>query len=521
VTDDRAPGPAAVTLVGIGADGWAGLAEGARAALLAADTVLGARRQLDLLPAHCAADRVPWPSPLRPAVAGLLAAHAGRRLAVLASGDPFFHGIGRALAEELGAAALDVLPHPSSVSYACARLGWPLEDTEVVSLVGRPAARLAAALHHGRRLLVLSAGAATPADVAGVLRERGFGPSRMRLLEQLGGPRESAATEGTADSWDHPAGDPLNIVAVECRRSPGALRLGAVPGLPDDAYAHDGQLTKRHVRAATLAALAPAPGELLWDVGGGAGSIAIEWMRTHPSCRAVAVERDPVRAERIAANARRLGVPGLRVVTGSAPDALAGLPAPDAVFVGGGLTAPGLLDTCWHALPPGGRIVANTVTLESEALLASWRTRHGGDLVRLSVAHAAPVGGFTGWRQAMPVTQWSATRPYAEPPGPVGTQVAPGAGGTEGLAGTEGTPVRQDTGSSADVERTAGAEGPAGTSGAPGPGNVESAAGSAAGSDGVAGTDGMSGSGQTGGSAGTESAVGADRAQGAGSSEGA
>ncbi len=411
------PDAPAVTVVGIGAEGWGGLGEGARAALLDADTVIGGPRQLDLLPAACAAERVPWPSPLRPAIPGLLAARAGRRVAVLASGDPFFHGIGRALADLLGPDALRVLPHASSVSHACARLGWPVEDTEVVTLVGRPAARLAAALHHGRRLLVLSAGAATPAEVAALLSDRGFGPSRMRVMEQLGGPRERI-TEGAAATWDAPPGDPLNIVAVECRRDPAALRLGAVPGLPDEAYDHDGQLTKRHVRAATLAALAPAPGELLWDVGGGAGSLAVEWMRVHPSCRAVTVERDPVRAARIAGNAERLGVPALRVVTGAAPAALAGLPAPDAVFVGGGLTAPGLLDACWDALPAGGRLVANTVTLESEALLADRYRRHGGELVRLSVAHATPVGGFTGWRQAMPVTQWAVRKPDPRnPPG--------------------------------------------------------------------------------------------------------
>lgn len=402
--------PRAVSVVGIGADGWAGLPDVSRAALVTADVVIGGERQLALLPASCAGQRVPWPSPLRPAVPGLFAAHAGRAVAVLASGDPMFYGIGRTLTEELGAGALHVLPHPSSVSYACARLGWPLEDTEVVTLVGRPAARLAAALHEGRRLLVLSAGAATPAAVAALLCEQGFGPSRMRVLEQLGGERESGTegiADGIAETWAHPAGDPLNVVAVECRRAPDALRLGAVPGLPDEAYEHDGQLTKRHVRAATLGALAPAPGELLWDIGGGSGSIAVEWMRTAPSCRAVSVERDPERAGRIARNADRLGVPGLRVVTGRAPDALAGLPAPDAVFIGGGLTVPGLLDACWDALPEGGRLVANTVTLESEALLADRYRRHGGELVRLAVAHAVPVGGFTGWRQAMPVTQWS------------------------------------------------------------------------------------------------------------------
>ncbi|GAB2609723.1 bifunctional cobalt-precorrin-7 (C(5))-methyltransferase/cobalt-precorrin-6B (C(15))-methyltransferase [Streptomyces capparidis] len=399
-----------MTVVGIGADGWTGLTAAAQTRLLRAEVVLGGPRQLALLPASCTAERVAWPSPLRPALPGLLAAHAGRRLAVLASGDPMFHGIGRALAEELGADRLRVLPHPSSVSHACARLGWPLEDTEVVSLVGRPVPTLAAALHDRRRLLVLSSGAATPGQVAELLRDRGFGPSRMRVYEQLGSDRERCLT-GAADTWDHPPGDPLNVVAVECRAAPGAARLPAVPGLPDEAYEHDGQLTKRHVRAATLAALAPAPGELLWDVGGGSGSVAVEWMRAHRSCRAVSVERDPQRAARIVRNAAALGVPGLRVVTGSAPGALAGLPAPDAVFVGGGLTEPGLLSACWDALPPGGRLVANTVTLESEALLARWHAAHGGELVRIAVARAVPVGEFTGWRQAMPVTQWAVAKP--------------------------------------------------------------------------------------------------------------
>ncbi|BCL25662.1 bifunctional cobalt-precorrin-7 (C(5))-methyltransferase/cobalt-precorrin-6B (C(15))-methyltransferase [Streptomyces aurantiacus] len=402
------PGPPpAVTVVGIGADGWEGLPGPSRTALRDAEVLIAGARQLDLLPPECAGERITWPSPLRPAVPGLLASHAGRRIAVPASGDPMFYGIGRALTEVLGPGALRVLPHPSSVSYAAARLGRPLEDVEVVSLVGRPAARLAAALHEGRHLLVLSADAGTPGEIAALLRDRGFGPSRMRVLEQLGGAKERTTAEVTADDWSHPPGDPLNIVAVECRRAPDAPRLGAVPGLPDEAYEHDGQLTKRHVRAATLGALAPAPGELLWDIGGGSGSIAVEWMRTHPSCRAVTVERDPVRAGRITRNADRLGVPALRVVAGAAPAVLAELPPPDAVFIGGGLTAPGLLDACWEALPAGGRLVANTVTLESEALLADAYRRHGGELVRLAVAHAVPVGGFTGWRQAMPVTQWA------------------------------------------------------------------------------------------------------------------
>ncbi|WP_431959081.1 precorrin-6y C5,15-methyltransferase (decarboxylating) subunit CbiE [Actinacidiphila sp. bgisy160] len=411
--DDDASAPVAV--VGIGADGWAGLPAASREALTGAGVVIGGPRQLELLPPEVTAERVAWPSPLRPAVPRLIAAHAGRRIAVLASGDPMFHGIGRTLTEVLGTDRLRVFPHPSSVSYACARLGWAVEDTDVVSLVGRPLPALAGALHDGRRVLVLSRDADTPAAVAGLLRERGFGASRLRVLEQLGSTRERIL-DGTADAWPHPPGDPLNVAAVECAAASAATRLGLVPGLPDAAYEHDGQLTKRHVRAATLAALAPVPGELLWDVGGGSGSIAVEWMRAHRACRAVTVERDPVRAERIIRNAAALGVPSLRVVTGAAPAALDGLPVPDAVFVGGGLTAPGLLEACWTALRPGGRLVANTVTLESEALLARWYATHGGELVRLAVAHAAPVGGFTGWRQAMPVTQWSAVKPAGAQP---------------------------------------------------------------------------------------------------------
>ncbi|MFJ7279191.1 precorrin-6y C5,15-methyltransferase (decarboxylating) subunit CbiE [Kitasatospora sp. NPDC098663] len=400
--------PPPITVVGIGADGWPGLSTTGRAALRAAEVVVGGPRQLDLLPQdEVAAERVPWPSPLRPAVPGLLAAHADRRVAVLASGDPMFYGIGRTLAETVGAGRLRVLPHPSSVSHACARLGWPLESTEVVSLVGRPLDTLALALNPGRRLLVLSADATTPAAVAALLTARGYGAARLRVLEQLGGPAERRL-DGTADDWPHPPGDPLNVIAVDLGDGP---RSPLVPGLPDAAYESDGQLTKRHVRAATLAVLAPSPGELLWDVGGGSGSIAVEWLRAHRDCQAVSIERDPVRAERIARNAAALGVPRLRVVTSPAPAALSELPTPDAVFIGGGLTATGLLDSCWAALRPGGRIVANTVTLESEALLTEWYRRHGGELVKLAVAHAVPVGGFTGWRQAMPVTQWSAVKP--------------------------------------------------------------------------------------------------------------
>ncbi|WP_344419270.1 precorrin-6y C5,15-methyltransferase (decarboxylating) subunit CbiE [Pseudonocardia ailaonensis] len=398
-----------VTVVGIGADGWAGLAGTAQETLAAADVVLGGPRQLDLVAGKVSAELVAWPSPLVPALPGLLERFGGRRLCALASGDPMFFGLGATIARAVGPQALTVIPHPSSTTFACARLGWPAEAVDVVSVVGRPIERLRRSVAPGRRVLVLSAGAASPALIAAQLTADGYGPSRLTVLEQLGGPGERVVT-GIAGGWAEPEGDALNIVAVECVAAPGTAVLGETPGLPDDAYESDGQLTKREVRAVTLAHLAPRPGELLWDVGAGAGSIAIEWMRAHRSCRAVAIESDPVRAHRISVNAGRLGVPALQIVTGRAPAALTDLPTPDVVFVGGGLTRPGVLDACWAALPEGGRIVANGVTVETESALAAARERFGGTLVRLQVSRAEPVGGFLGWKPAMPVTIWSATR---------------------------------------------------------------------------------------------------------------
>jgi precorrin-6Y C5,15-methyltransferase (decarboxylating) len=393
VTLDRA----ALTVVGIGADGWAGLTEPARAALAAAEVVFGSERQLGLLPASVGGERIAWPAPLVPALPGLLESQAGRVVCVLASGDPMFHGIGATLARLVGPARLRMLPHPSSVSLAAARMGWPLASTDVHSLVSAPIASLAPLLHPGRLLLLLGA---SPPAVTAFLAERGFGDSTVTVLSQLGGPAERIST-GVDDT------DPLSVVAVQCAGGPS---LPVVPGLPDDAYDSDGQLTKREVRAVTLALLGPRPGELLWDVGAGSGSIGIEWMRSHPSCQAIAVESSPERAARIAANAEALGVPGLRVVEERAPLALAGLPAPAAIFIGGGLTGDGVLEACLDALPAGGRLVANAVTLESEAVLAAGHAKLGGELTRVGIHRASPVGGFTGWRPQMPVTIWSVVK---------------------------------------------------------------------------------------------------------------
>jgi len=405
----HAADPSRLVVVGIGADGWDGLPAASRAEVERADVLLGSARQLALVPPSVAAERVPWPSPLSEALPGIVDRQAGRAIVVLASGDPMLSGIGTTLTRLLGRERVHVLPAPSSVSLACARLGWAVEETPVVTLVGRPLALLHPHVQPGRRLLLLGSDGGTPAEVGALLAARGFGASILTVLGDLGGPDESARS-GTARGWSGPDAA-LAVTAVECRADPGTVPLPTTPGLPDDAYEHDGQLTKRDVRAVTLARLGPVPGQLLWDVGAGSGSIGIEWMRTHPSCRAVAVESAPDRAARIVRNAGRLGVPDLQVVEGRAPEALAGLAAPDAVFVGGGATVPGVLDACWDALPTGGRLVVNAVTLESEAVLAQRHARSGGELVRLGVAHAVPVGGFSGWKPAMPVTIWSGVKP--------------------------------------------------------------------------------------------------------------
>lgn len=396
-------------VVGIGADGVAGLSEAARAALGAAEVVLGSSRQLELIGDH-PAERLAWPSPMLPALAALFDRLRGRRVCALASGDPMFYGLGSTLCRVLGADRLEIIPHPSSVSLACARMRWPVHEVTVLSAVGRPLDRLRRVLAPHRLVLVLVSEADGPAKVAALVAGQGYRASELTVLEQLGGPAERVR-HGRAGSWDQPPGDPLAVVAVRCLADPGTRPLSGVPGLPDDSFEHDGQLTKREIRAITLARLGPLPGQLLWDVGAGAGSVAIEWLRAEPSGRAIAIERDPVRGERIVRNAAALGVTPPQLVIGAAPDALAELPTPDAVFVGGGVSRDGVLEACWAALAPDGLLVANGVTVESEALLAGWYRRHGGSLTRIEIQRAGPIGGLTGWRPAMPVTQWTARKP--------------------------------------------------------------------------------------------------------------
>ncbi|MDP3813723.1 precorrin-6y C5,15-methyltransferase (decarboxylating) subunit CbiE [Pseudomonas sp.] len=396
-----------LTLVGIGEEGYAGLGEPARQALRGASCIIGGARQLALLPDELPGQREPWPSPfsLEP-----LLARRGTPLCVLASGDPMFFGVGASLARQLPVEEMHILPASSSVSLAAARLGWALQEVEVLSLVARPLAALQARIFPGARLLLLSNDGDSPAAVAELLRQRGFGPSRLTLLEHLGGATERRL-DGLASDWHWPRAADLNLLAVECVAGAEARCLALTPGLADSLYQHDGQLTKRDVRAITLARLAPLPGELLWDVGAGCGSIGIEWMRAHPSCRAIAIEADPGRQAHIQHNRDALGVPALQLVAGRAPEALAGLPTPDAIFIGGGVTVPGVLEQCWASLKPGGRLLTNAVTLQSEATLVSWREQHGGELTRIALAQAQPLGEFDTWRSALPITLLQVHKP--------------------------------------------------------------------------------------------------------------
>ena len=391
-----------IVVVGVGADGMAGLGLTSRTELARATVVWGSQRQLDLLDESVSAVRRPWPSPMLPALRTLLD-DADGDVHVVASGDPLLHGVGSSLIRLYGSERVAVLPHVSSVTLACSRVGWAVQDTEIISLVSEDPY---SAVRRGGQAIVLSRDRSSPSALARLLTDTGRGDSELTVLEQLGGPRELRRSS-TAREWaGRPPGDvdDLNVMAV--RYLPDD-RQGAT--LPDAAFAHDGQITKQPMRAVTLAALAPRPGEHLWDVGSGSGSIAIEWCRSASGCRATAFERDADRRARIAQNAIAFGVHV--EVTFDATGSFDVAPPPAAIFVGGGVSQPGLLEACWDKLPAGGRLVVNAVTVESEAVVAQWYSRHGGELRKYQHYRGEPVGSFTGWRAAMPLTQWVAVKP--------------------------------------------------------------------------------------------------------------
>ncbi|MET3790012.1 precorrin-6y C5,15-methyltransferase (decarboxylating) subunit CbiE [Aquamicrobium terrae] len=401
----EAPSRPWLTIVGIGEDGISGLGEEAKQAIKAAEFVFGGARHLELAAPLIKGEARQWPKPFDTAMTEV-AALAGRKVCVLASGDPFFHGVGVTLARKIPAEEMRAIPAPSATSLAAARMGWALQEVETVSLHGRPINLIRPLLHPRARLLALTSDGEAPAAIAALLAELGFGPSRITVLEALGGPNERIRS-ARADAFKLEKINPLNVLALEIESESQARILPLTPGIADDLFEHDGQITKREVRALTLSALAPRRGELLWDIGAGSGSVAIEWMLAHPSLRAIAIEAEPARAARIGRNAAACGVPDLTVIHGAAPEALAGFHTPDAIFIGGGGSDPGVLDAAIQALRPGGRLVANAVTLELEALLIARHAGLGGTLTRISVARAAPVGTMAGWKPAMPITQWS------------------------------------------------------------------------------------------------------------------
>jgi precorrin-6B C5,15-methyltransferase / cobalt-precorrin-6B C5,C15-methyltransferase len=399
--------PPWLSIVGIGEDGLDGLSAAARKLLADAELVAGGQRHLAAV-ASLGKPTFAWETPFAASIPKLLA-HRSKRVVALCSGDPFWHGAGSVLAEAVPAAETVVVPAPSTFAWAAARLRWRLEETVTLGLHARPVELLRPHLRTGARLIVLVRDGATPAQIAEYLTGFGFGPSRLTILEALGGPRERISVATAAGFALDDVKSPVAL-AIETVAEPGAIIIPRVAGLPDELFGHDGQLTKREIRAISLSTLAPRGGELLWDVGAGSGAIGIEWLLAHPANRAIGIEAREDRLGTARANAHSLGVPHYDLRLGAAPDALKDLPTPDAVFVGGGASREGVLDAVWQALPKGGRLVVNSVTLETEAILIARQAHHGGALLRLSVERAGPVGGLTGWRAAMPVVQWSVTK---------------------------------------------------------------------------------------------------------------
>jgi precorrin-6Y C5,15-methyltransferase (decarboxylating) len=393
-----------LSIVGIGEDGLAGLSPVSRRLIEEARLVVGAARHLALADPLVRGDRLAWPSPIDAAFPSILGLR-GHPVTVLASGDPFHFGIGKQIAAIVAPEEFVCIPHASAFSLAAARLGWALQDVATVRLHGRAIEGVIRHLQPGARVLALSWDGSTPRELATLLTERDLGETPLIVLERMGGLRERLRTT-TALHFDLDDIDPLNTIALEMGGAPGKRIAALAPGTEDDFYENDGQLTKREVRSVTLSALAPRPGQLLWDIGLGAGSIAIEWLLVHPSMRAIGIEERADRAACAARNAAALGAPNLTIVQGRAPEVLKGQATPDAVFIGGGLDD-GVLDAAWPALRPGGRLVGNAVTFEGEARLLTAFRQFGGNLIRVEVSRAAQLGGLHGWRAARPVTQWS------------------------------------------------------------------------------------------------------------------
>ena len=411
-----------IYVIGIGEDGWDDLSADSRELFYKSEIVIGGERHLKMIPGDWEGERIIWASPIREAVTKILdwrpsEPGSGKKVAVMASGDPLCYGIAAKLLRHLPIEEIWIKPALSTFSLICSRVGWSLPDIETLTIHGRPLEMLHTFVQPGAKLLVLNQDEGSPKQAAELLAARGFGKSQITVLEHLGGSKERQFS-GQADSWNHPDGAALNAMAIECIAGTRANVLTRIPGLPDDAFLHDGQLTKREIRAATLSRLMPVVDQVLWDVGAGCGSVAIEWMRCNPRCKAVAIEKSESRLKMIQQNAFQLGVPMLDIVPGNAPEVLVDLPAPDAIFIGGGLSGGNMLETCWNALNPGGRLVANAVTLEGEQKLVQWQKvnaeKNGasGDLARLAVSHVETIGKFQSWKEVRSVTQLTVIKCY-------------------------------------------------------------------------------------------------------------
>ncbi len=400
-----------LSIIGIGEDGRTGLGSAANALIDAAELIVGGERHLALV-GDTRGAKMQWRTPLDATSQDILA-RRGKPVAVLVSGDPFWFGAGVTLTRTIPIDEMLVVTSPSSFSLAASRLGWALQDTVTLGLNMRGLTPLLRRhVHHGRRILALALNGETPGEVAKLLTSAGYGLSTITVLEALGGPRERIRST-TAEAFALTDVNPLNVMGIDVVAGPEAMPIPYAAGLPDTYFENDGQLTKREVRAVTLSSLQPGAGELLWDIGAGSGSVGIEWMLAHPANRAIGIERDETRAARAVRNAVALGVPQLDIRKGSAPDALDGLPSPDAIFIGSGSAFRELIDTCWNALKPGGRIVVNSVTLESElGVLAAYHA-HGGTLTRFAVERAGPLGKRMTWRPALPIIQWVSRKPGA------------------------------------------------------------------------------------------------------------
>ncbi|WP_319410410.1 precorrin-6y C5,15-methyltransferase (decarboxylating) subunit CbiE [uncultured Cohaesibacter sp.] len=405
-----------LSVIGIGEDGLDGLGDLAWSLIAQAKVIYGGARHLAMLPdvMICDAEKRGWPQPFSH-VFDELDALRGTSVVVLASGDPMYFGIGGTLARHFPTDEMRILSYPGSFSLAASRLGWPLDKVAKLTIHGRSIETLLPHYLPGARLLVLSRDGKSPREVADQLLGRGIEEAELTILEHLGGMAERIVTmsaKALAKSGETQSFADLNVLAIALPETL-SFWLPLQPGLPDEAFEHDGKMTKRDIRASALAKLMPHPGALLWDVGTGCGSVAIEWLRSHPSCRAIGIE--PQEKRRILArhNADCLGVPSLQLIADTAPDGLKGKDAPDAVFIGGGLSRE-VVDFCLDALKPGGRLVAHAVTLRSEHLLLELFEEYGGDLTRLAISRATPVGPYFGWKPSMPVTQWAFTKVLKE-----------------------------------------------------------------------------------------------------------